>query len=88
MLSHEEYDYVVSAIATQILCERGYHGVSYPSGRCEGFGINFAISSQVVDSSLKCVEVGLVRLQNQEGYIGFEYLGKKKLHNGEINFVL
>jgi hypothetical protein len=84
----EEYDYMISAIASELLCEQGFEGVSYPSSRSDGFGIDFAIDSSTVDKSLRCDEVGIVTLQNNKGFLELTYLNKKHLRNGEKRFDL
>lgn len=84
----EEYDYMVSAMATQILCGMGFHGVSYPSARCDGVGINFAIMPEIVDSRLRCSEVGLIRVNNEKGELKIKYLNKMQLRDGEERFNL
>lgn len=84
----ENYDYMVSAIAAQILCGMGFDGVSYPSTRCDGKGINFAIKPETVDSKLECTEVGLIRVNNEEGELNIKYENKVKLKAGSKSFDL
>lgn len=59
------YDYVVSANAAEVLYEMGYDGVYYPSSRCNGRGINVAITPEAVDSKLRCTRVGLVLVSSE-----------------------
>ena len=66
-------DYAVSAIAAEILCEMGFDGVSYPSPRCDGRGINVAIKPDAADASLRCVKVGLIRLNAEGGQLLIEH---------------
>jgi len=59
----DDKQYLISASATKLLCIKygkyGYDGVVYPSVRCGGNGINFAISPHVIDKGwLRCVELG------------------------------
>jgi len=84
----EECGYMISAIASELLTEKGFEGVSYPSSRSDGFGIDFAINSSTVDKSLRCDEVGIVTLQNNKGFLELNYLKKKHLGNGEKRFEL
>lgn len=84
----EDYEYIVSAIATQILCEMGFDGVSYPSVRCEGNGINFAIRPEIVDSKLKCTEVGLITVMTEKDELRIEYDNSIQIHEGQEDFDL
>lgn len=48
-VSHES-QYRISAIVSEIILDRGVHGVCYPSIRGRGAGINFAISPRSINS--------------------------------------
>ena len=81
-------DYAVSAIAAEILCEMGFGGVSYPSTRCDGRGINVAIKPEVADASLRCVKVGLIRLNAEGGELLIEHEKTVELAAGVDTFDL
>lgn len=53
-----DYDYMISAIFSQISIEKGKAGIYYPSVRSDGMGYNVAISPHIVDESLKLVVAG------------------------------
>ena len=69
-----DYDYLLSAIFTEIAIERGYIGVLYPSVRCEGEGFNVAIAPQFVSEHLKLTAVGESKIynKNKEYFINHE----------------
>lgn len=54
----EDYDYMISAMFSEIVINKGKGGIYYPSVKVEGLGYNVAISPAFVDSSLKLVAVG------------------------------
>ena len=53
-----DYDYMRSAIFTEVILSGGAAGVYYPSVRADGMGFNVAISPAVVDSSMRLVAAG------------------------------
>ncbi len=53
-----EHEYKISAIFTEIVVEKGFDGVAYPSLRTAGDGINIAITPEKVIKSLECSVVG------------------------------
>ncbi len=53
-----DFDYMISAIFSQISVEKGLGGIYYPSVRVDGMGYNVAIAPQIVDTSLKLVASG------------------------------
>ena len=53
-----DYDYMISAIFTEISVNKGVAGVYYPSVRADALGFNVAILPEAVDSSLQLVAVG------------------------------
>jgi hypothetical protein len=60
----DDKQHLISACATKMLCmKHGCDGVVYPSVRCDGNGINFAIAPDVIDRGwLRCVEIGNFQL--------------------------
>ncbi len=53
-----DFDYMLSAIFTEISVGKGKAGVYYPSVRTDGMGYNVAIAPDIVDSSLKLLVAG------------------------------
>lgn len=53
-----DYNYLLSAIFTEIVVEQGYDGVVYPSVQASGLALNVAIKPETVDSSLRLDVVG------------------------------
>lgn len=53
-----DYNYLISAIFTEIVVEQGYDGVVYPSVQTSGLALNVAIKPTTVDSSLRLEVVG------------------------------
>ncbi|NTV51312.1 MAG: hypothetical protein HGA69_00550 [Desulfobulbaceae bacterium] len=76
----KDFDYLISAICSKVLCDMGFDGIYYPSIRCDGEGINLAIQPKIIDRNLiKCIEMGLLDLScidneividNIENYFG------------------
>lgn len=48
-----DYDYIISALFTERIVEKGFDGVIYPSVRAEEKGMNVAISPSTVDSKMR-----------------------------------
>lgn len=53
-----DYDYMISAIFSEMSVGKGKAGIYYPSVRTDGIGYNVAISPEIVDSSLKLLAAG------------------------------
>lgn len=51
-----DYDYLISAIFTELVTSQGFAGVYYPSVRAEGYGFNVAIHPKFVDNNMKIIE--------------------------------
>lgn len=54
----EHFDYMVSAIFSEIAIEKGFHGVLYPSVRTSGQGLNVAIMPDFVDKYMELRSAG------------------------------
>lgn len=63
-----DYDYMISAIFSQISIEKGMAGIYYPSVRTDGMGYNVAIAPNIVDTSLKLVVAGECKMYKKGGY--------------------
>lgn len=72
----KDYLYLVSAIYTEMASENNFEGVTYPSVRTIGEGINVAINPDSVDKKLVCTVAGeaLIVKKKNEGI---------KIHNGQ-----
>ena len=68
--------YIISALASKSLCyKHGFNGISYPSVRKNGEGLNFAFPPCVVDEGLiYCVELGSFQLVYRDKKSYFENL--------------
>jgi len=53
-----QYDYMLSAIFTEIAIEKGFDGVLYPSVRTAGQGLNVAITPDFVDRFMELTAAG------------------------------
>lgn len=56
--THHDYDYLISALFTELITKEGYAGVYYPSVRSEGKGFNVAIHPDFVENNMIPVVVG------------------------------
>jgi hypothetical protein len=62
-----QYDYMISAIFTEIAVEKGFDGVLYPSVRTAGQGLNVAITPDFVDRFMELRAAGeCIVLKNGE----------------------
>ena len=66
-------DYLVSSVAAELLTDKGFAGVSYPSTRCMGLGINVAITPKATDERLVCKKVGIVDLKIERNRLKLNY---------------
>jgi hypothetical protein len=53
----KDYNYLISAMFSNKVCELGVDGVLYPSVKMKGTGLNIALTSECVDSRLTLVDV-------------------------------
>jgi hypothetical protein len=67
-----DLDYMISAIASKHFCKK-FDGVSYPCARCSGYGVNFAIQPNIVDSKMECVEIGEIDVFVNNNRLQFSY---------------
>jgi hypothetical protein len=56
--STPDYHYLISALYTEFITDKGLDGVLYPSVRVEGKGFNIAITPEAADSKLRLVAAG------------------------------
>lgn len=71
---NDKFKYLFSAHATNSICKLdNYFGVSYPSVRCDGAGINLAIKpTAIVKDYLRCIEIGTFDLICKNNQLFFE----------------
>lgn len=53
-----DYDYLISALFTELVISQGFAGVYYPSVRAEGKGFNVAIHPEFVNNNMKAIVSG------------------------------
>jgi hypothetical protein len=87
-LGSETPTYPVSAIAAEVTCDMGFDGISYPSTRCDGRGVNVAIRPNVVDATLRCIKVGLIRVSAEAGELLITHEKTVELAPGVSSFDL
>jgi hypothetical protein len=68
----KDYNYLISAICSEWMTEKGFDGVLYPSVKMDGDGINVAITPEAVSGKIKLIHVA-------ECYL---YVNKKQLFLG------
>ena len=83
-----DYNYLLSAIFTEIVVEQGYDGVVYPSVQTSGLALNVAIKPEVVDSSLRLDTVGEGRIyKNRKSvYIRSETICKVENEKADFKY--
>lgn len=83
-----DYNYLLSAIFTEIVVEQGYDGVVYPSVQASGLALNVAIKPEVVDSSLRLDTVGEGRIyKNRKSvYIRSETICKVENEKADFKY--
>ena len=54
-ITKKDYEYLISAIFTEISVQKGIGGIYYPSVKAEGHGFNVAITPHHADSSIKLI---------------------------------
>jgi hypothetical protein len=52
---NHDYDYMISAIFSELTVDSGYDGIIYPSVRVEGMGLNVAIRPESMHKLKLCV---------------------------------
>jgi hypothetical protein len=72
-IDSEQPDYLISGVAAELLTDMGFDGVSYPSTRCRGIGINIAVRPEIADTRLQCTKVGLLNVKTDERKLIIEH---------------
>jgi hypothetical protein len=84
-----EANYYISSVAAEVLCtHRGFDGVYYPSVRCDGLGINTAITPSAADQKLRCTEVGVINVGAVDGALLITNKRRVALDDGRQSFDL
>lgn len=73
--SKKDYEYLVSAIFSEMSVAKGYDGLLYPSVATEGMmGLNVALTDKVVDANMKLSRVSRYRIRKEsDGSVSMEY---------------
>lgn len=82
-----DYNYLLSAIFTEIIVEQGYDGVVYPSVQASGLALNVAIKPETVDSSLRLEVVGEGRIYKNKKSTYIRSETSCKVENERADFV-
>ena len=56
--SGKDYDYLISALYSELITEYGYDGVLYPSVKLAGEGINIAVKPELIGTKIKFIHAG------------------------------
>lgn len=56
--SVDDFNYMISAIYSEMVADFGYDGVLYPSVKLAGEGINIAVKPEVIGSKIKFIHAG------------------------------
>lgn len=83
-----DYDYLISALFTEIALSQGFAGVYYPSVRAEGKGFNVAIHPDFVNSNMKAIVSGECSLYKKAKHIVLDNDTITEIADGEIEFVM
>jgi hypothetical protein len=73
-------DYRISSIVAEKFIDAGYDGVSFPSVRSGGWGINFAISPSAVDRKLQCFRVNRALIRVEDGKLVVKEIETQKVN--------
>lgn len=84
-----DYEYLISALFSEMSVQKGYGGVLYPSVATDGMmGLNVAITDQMVDSNMRLESISRYKIRNvEDGSISMEYKDDGVvLSNGMLRF--
>lgn len=84
----DDYDYLLSAVFTEVATERGFAGVLYPSVRCDGEGFNVAVSPEFVPNHLRLSAVGECKIYSKGKGHFLNDLSFSIIHPGQKRFTL
>lgn len=81
-----DYDYLISALFTEVALSQGFAGVYYPSVRAEGKGFNVAIHPDFVNSSMKAIVSGECSLYKKAKHIVLDNDTITEIEDGKTEF--
>lgn len=87
-LQFSSSNYTISGVVAELLTIKGFDGVSYPSKRSDGLGINIAITPKATERQLRCVAVGRALVSVRERELVIDQLATADLHEGDQVFSL
>lgn len=83
-----DYDYLISALFTEVALSQGFAGVYYPSVRAEGKGFNVAIHPDFVNSSMKAIVSGECSLYKKAKHIVLDNDTITEIEDGKTEFIM
>lgn len=85
--SHD-YDYLISALFTEVALRKGFAGVYYPSVRAEGKGFNVAIHPDFVNDNMKVIVAGQCTLYKKAKHMILDNDTISDLTEGQTEFLM
>ena len=83
-----DYDYLISAMFTEVALGQGFAGVYYPSVRAEGKGFNVAIHPDFVNNNMKAIVSGECSLYKKSKHIVLDNDTITEIEDGKTEFVM
>lgn len=83
-----DYDYLISALFTEVVLSQGFAGVYYPSVRAEGKGFNVAIHPDYVNSNMKAIVSGECSLYKKAKHIVLDNDTITEIEDGKTEFIM
>jgi len=81
-----DYDYLISALFTEVALQQGFAGVYYPSVRAEGKGFNVAIHPDFVDNNMIPIVAGECSLYKKAKHIVLDNDTITEIAKGQTTF--
>ena len=81
-----EYDYLISALFTEMILLKNFAGVYYPSSRTEGKGFNVVIQPKVVENFMIPIDASEYTVYRKDGAIYFDIESIAKIGIGQTKF--
>lgn len=70
----QNHEYLISALLTEIMVQKGFDGVIYPSVQTSGYGLCVAIRPEVADQKLRLIKVLESKITKTQGIDDSEFL--------------
>jgi len=83
-----DYDYLISALFTEVVLSQGFAGVYYPSVRAEGKGFNVAIHPDFVNGNMKAIVSGECSLYKKAKHIVLDNDTITEIAEGATEFIM